>query len=98
MVADRAKEVAWLLGAKYSPTSIPMLKIGASIARHNTPDSGIYRSPDRKEYNFDLNYNLDKLISGMSLRGRYAWVDESGTGAEDLSDLRFYLRYKFDLD
>jgi hypothetical protein len=98
MVADRAKEKAWLLGAKYSPPSLPMLKMGVSMANHDTPDSGTNQSPDRKEYNFDLQYSLDKAVPGLSLRGRYAWVDESGAGAKDLGDLRLYLRYQFKLD
>ncbi len=98
MVADRAKEEAWLLGVKYTPPSSPTLKMGVSMARHDTPDSGTYQSPDRTEYNFDLNYSLNKVVPGLSLRGRYAWVDESGAGAENLGDLRLYLRYTFELD
>jgi hypothetical protein len=98
MVADRAKEQAWLLGTKYSPASLPQLQLGLSMAGHDTPDSGVYQSPDRSEYNFDLKYSLQELIPGLSLRGRYAWVDESGTGAEDFGDLRIYIRYLFTLN
>lgn len=98
MVADRAKEQAWLSGAKYKPSSFPGLQLGISMALHNTPDSGIRQSPDRREYNFDLNYSLTRVLPGMSLRGRYARVTESGAGAEDLDDLRFYLRYLFKLN
>jgi hypothetical protein len=96
MVADRAKEEAWLLGANYTPSVLPELQLGLSMARHNTPDEGAYKTPDRLEYNFDLKYSLNNLIPGLSLRGRYAWVDESGTGAEDLGDVRVYLRYLFE--
>jgi hypothetical protein len=98
MVADRAKEQALLVGAKYSPSSLPELQLGFSVASHDTPDSGVYQSPDREEYNFDLKYSMQDLVPGLSLRARYAWVEESGTGAEDLGDLRFYLRYLFELN
>jgi hypothetical protein len=98
MVADRAKEQAWLLGAKYSPSSLPELQLGLSVAGHNTPESGAYQSPDREEHNFDLKYSMQDLVPGLSLRARYAWVEESGPGAEDLGDLRFYLRYLFELN
>jgi hypothetical protein len=95
MVADRAKEEAWLVNLKYTPPSAQKLQLCFSLANHNTPDSGKYQSPDRKEYNFDLKYDLLKMIPGMSLRGRYAWVNESGDHAEDLRDLRLYLRYQY---
>jgi hypothetical protein len=97
MVADRAKEEAWLVGLKYTLPSVQMVQFSFSLANHNTPDNGEYQSPDRKEYNFDITYNLLKLIPGLSLRGRYAWVNESGDHAEDLRDLRFYLRYQHEL-
>jgi hypothetical protein len=97
MVADRAKEDAWLLGVKYNPSAFPELQFGFSTASHNTPDSGVYQSPDRSECNVDLKYSLVKFNPGLSLRMRYARVNESGAGAEDLNDFRFYLRYLFNL-
>jgi hypothetical protein len=94
MVADRAREEAWLMGLNYKPPSNQKVQLRFSVASHNTPDRGRYGSPDRKEYNLGLNYNLDEFIPGMNLRWRFAWVDERGNNAEDLHDLRFYLRYQ----
>jgi hypothetical protein len=97
MVADRAKEKAWQVSLKYTPSSAQEMQLCFSLANHNTPDSDKYQSPDRKEYNLDLKYDLLKIIPGLSLRARYAWVNESGNHAENLNDLRFYLRYQYEL-
>jgi hypothetical protein len=97
-VADRADEKAWLLGGSYTPSSVPGLKLGISLAKHVTPDVGENHSPDSREYNFDVKYSLAKIIPGLSFRGRYARVREVGLGAEDLDDFRLYFRYLFDFD
>jgi predicted porin len=96
MVADRAKEEAWLVCLKYTLPAVEKVQLSFSLANHNTPDSGNYQSPDREEYNFDIKYDLLRMIPGLSLRGRYAWINESGDHAEDLRDLRLYLRYQHD--
>jgi hypothetical protein len=96
-VADRAGESAWLLGMKYHPQSAPGLEFALSGCVMDTPDSGTRQSPDRKEYDLDLQYRLIPWSSGTSLRARYAWVRETGLGAENRNDLRFYLRYTVEL-
>jgi hypothetical protein len=96
-VADRAEEFAWLLGAKYAFAELPGLNAAVSFASLDTPDSGVNASPDRREWNLDLQYQFNGNLKGLGLRGRNAWVDERGAGAESLNDFRLYLEYTFEL-
>lgn len=96
-VADRARELAWLLGMKYRPQSVPGLEFALSGCILNTPDSGSHQSPDRSEYNIDLQYRLVPWSERTSLRARHAWIRETGAGAENRNDLRLYLRYTVEL-
>jgi hypothetical protein len=96
-VADRARESAWLLGMSYRPQTAPGFQFSLSGSIQDTPDSGSHQSPDRNEYNLDLQYRLIPWSPGTSLRARYAWVRETGLGAENHNDLRLHLRYTVEL-
>jgi hypothetical protein len=96
-VADRARESAWLLGMEYRPQSVPGLQFALSGSTLDTPDSGSRQSPDRNEYNLDIQYRLIPWSARTSLRARHAWIRETGAGAENRNDLRFYLRYTMEL-
>lgn len=96
-VADRARESAWLLGMTYRLESVPGLQFALSGSILDTPDSGNRQSPDRNEYNLDLQYRLIPWSANTTVRVRHAWIRETGAGAENLNDLRFYLRYTVEL-
>jgi hypothetical protein len=99
-VADRARESAWKFAAGYrfSNQGLPSLRAALVYSVANTPDSGPAASPDRGELNLDLGYEFGESLQGLSLRARYALVNEWGTDrAEDVTDVRFYIRYRFEL-
>lgn len=99
-VVDRADEKAWMVGLAYdfSKIGINGLTGGVIYADFDTPESGKNESPDRNETNFDLKYEFSGTLEGLSLRGRYAIIEEDeAMGGEDFNDLRFYLQYKFNI-
>lgn len=100
LVPDRAEEQAFRFDASYDFAGLGLnwLKGGFSQAFFTTPDQGLNTSPDKRETNFDLTFDLGAMAKGLSLRTRYAMVDEDeNIGGEDLDDFRIYLRYRFHL-
>lgn len=96
-VADRAREQAWKVGAKYTfgPGALHGVVVAGLISELDTPDSGVDASQDRREWNLDLRYAFSGALNGLTLRARYADIDESATpAADDHTDVRFYLRYQ----
>lgn len=67
-------------------------------AQYDTPDSGVNASPDRKETDFNLQYNFSGALKGLSIRARMAIVDQDeALGGEDFNDYRLYIKYAFNL-
>jgi len=100
-VADRAEEEAWRPGLKYDFGEIGLKGLSGWVIYgvFNTPDSGANASPDRDEIDFNLQYDFSDFLKGLSVRARYALIDEDETvNGEDFGDFRFYLRYKFSFD
>ena len=72
-----------------------LVVLAGLVSELDTPDSGVYASQDRREWNLDLRYAFSGPLKGFSLRARYAGIDESATlDADDHADVRFYLRYQ----
>jgi len=97
---DRAGEDAWLLGASYDfkHIGLPGLSGFVNYASGDTPDSGIAASPDETELNFTLDFRPNGgFFDGFWLRARAAFVDEKGTGSNDLEDYRLILNYSIPL-
>lgn len=99
-VADRANEEAWRAGLAYDFGEIGIKGLSGWViyGDFDTPDSGVNASQDRDEIDFNLQYDFSSFLKGLSLRVRYAIIDEDeAVGGEDFNDFRFYLRYKFSL-
>ena len=71
-------------GYDLSKIGVKGLRIGASYARYDTPDSGSKATPDAKEFNIDFRYDLGAAfgdsMKGISLDGHIADVkfDDAG--------------------
>ncbi|QIZ77272.1 OprD family outer membrane porin [Ferrimonas lipolytica] len=48
---------------------------------------------DIDETDFSVRYNMNKWVDGLSVRARYAIVNQDS--GDDLTDMRFYVYYKF---
>jgi hypothetical protein len=95
---NRADEDAWLIGASYDFERIgaPGLSSFVNYARGYTPDSGSNASPDQQEFDITVDYRFQsKLLKGLWLRARAAFVDQDNTvaGASDVDDIRVILNY-----
>jgi predicted porin len=95
---NRADEDAWLIGASYDFERIgaPGLSSFVNYARGYTPDSGSNASPDQWEFDITVDYRFQsKLLKGLWLRARAAFVDQDNTvaGASDVDDIRVILNY-----
>lgn len=96
--ADRADEEGLMASLAYDFSEIGLQGFSAYVryADFDTPDSGATASADRDEIDFNMQYNFSGFLKGLSLRARYAIIDEDEVaGGEDFNDFRFYLRYKF---
>jgi hypothetical protein len=100
---NRPEESAWLLGGTVDFDNLGArgLAINAKAVFGDTPDCGNTGSPDRDEYNLNVNYKppLPKL-AGLLLQLRFGWVelDETcgGEDVEDFTEVRFVTNYAFD--
>ena len=97
---DRADEEAWLIGMSTNFRYFDLKGLGAyfNYAVGNTPDSGRNASPDQKEFDITLEYRREEgLLQGLSMRLRYAKVNQDGINANDVSDLRAIVNYTLPL-
>jgi len=97
---DRADEEAWLIGMSTNFRYFNLKGLGAyfNYAAGNTPDSGRNASPDQKEFDFTLEYRREEgLLQGLSMRLRYAKLNEDGVNSNDISDLRAIVNYTLPL-
>jgi hypothetical protein len=96
---DRAGEDAWLIGLSYdfSRVGLPGLSAFANYASGDTPDSGSKASPDQQEFDLTVDYRFSDVLDGLWIRGRTAFVDQDGEGAEDSTDYRIIVNYSMPL-
>jgi hypothetical protein len=97
---DRADEDGWLIGMSTDFRSLNLKGLGTFVnyAVGNTPDSGRNASPDQKEFDITLEYRREEgLLEGLSMRLRYAKVNQDGINGNDISDLRAIVNYTLPL-
>jgi hypothetical protein len=89
---NRAGENAFLLRAGYEFTTIPGLSTYALAVFGTTPDAmGQYR---QDEYDVNIQWAPPKgCLKGLSVRLRYAIVDQHGGNVENLTDFRTIVNY-----
>lgn len=89
---NRAGEAAWMLRAAYEFKEIKGLSTYALWVHGLAPDEPGKQARD--EYNFNLQWNApDGAFRGLSLRLRYALVDERAAATDELTDLRLICNY-----
>jgi hypothetical protein len=96
---DRAGENAWLVGLSYKFTELGMPGLSAFInyAEGDTPDRGAAASPDQEELDITVDYHFQsRLLKGLWLRGRAAFVDQDNSfaSADDVDDYRLIVNYE----
>ena len=96
---NRAEEDGWLLGLSYdfSELGLPGLSGFVNYADGDTPDGGPRASPDQEEFDVTVDYRPDlRLLNGLWLRARAAWLDrdETPAGGGDVTDYRLILNYE----
>ena len=97
---DRAGEDAWLAGLSYDFSRLGLEGLSAftNYVHGDTPDSGSDATPDQKELDFTIDYQFGKQrFDGLWIRARAAFVDQSGSGAEDINDYRVIVNYSIPL-
>ncbi|MGX9462891.1 OprD family outer membrane porin [Shewanella sp. A14] len=62
---------------------------------HGQFDAPTTSGGDFTETDFSVNYQLDNVLKGLSVRARHAIVDYDN--GEDLNDTRFYVKYDFSI-
>lgn len=89
---NRAGEAAWMLRAAYEFKEIKGLSAYALWVHGAAPD--LPGKHGRDEYNFNLQWSApDGALKGLSLRLRYALVDERAAATDELTDLRLICNY-----
>jgi hypothetical protein len=97
---NRAGEDAWLIGLSYtfSRFGLDGLSAFTNFADSDTPDNGSAVSPDQQELDFTVDYRFSgELLEGLWIRARAAFVDQNGSGADDINDYRIILNYSIPL-
>jgi hypothetical protein len=97
---NRAEERCWVAGVSYDFNRVGLKGVSGFVnyARGHTPDSGSNASPDQDELNLTLDYRpREGLLEGLWLRARAAFVDQWGSGAEDITEFQLILNYDFNL-
>jgi hypothetical protein len=96
---ERAEETVWGLKLDYDFKQVGVEGLTAYLfyADFDTPDSGVNASTDHQEIDFNLLYTFGGRLEDLSLRFRYAYVDQDenvGNG-NDWDDVRFHIEYRF---
>lgn len=97
---NRAGEQCWIAGVSYDFSRIGWKGVSGFVnyGRGYTPDSDVNASPDQDELNLTLDYRpKEGLFEGLWLRARAAFVDQWGSGAEDITEYQLILNYDFNL-
>jgi hypothetical protein len=97
---NRAGEDAWLVGLhyKFSHFGLDGLSAFANFVDSDTPDNGSAESPDQQELDLTVDYRFSgKSVEGLWIRARAAFVDQNGTGADDIKDYRIIVNYSIPL-
>jgi hypothetical protein len=97
---NRAGEDAWLVGLsyKFSRFGLDGLSAFTNFVDSDTPDNGSAASPDQQELDFTVDYRFSgDLLEGLWIRARAAFVDQNGSGADDINDYRIILNYSIPL-
>ena len=93
---NRAGEDARLVGLSFTfwRVGVPQLSAIVNYARGNTPDSGSAASPDQEELDITIDYRFQTgLVRGLWIRARHAILNETGVGAQDITENRIIINY-----
>lgn len=97
---NRAGEDAWLIGlsCEFSRIGLDGLSAFTTFVDSDTPDNGSAGSPDQQELDFTVDYRFSgDSLEGLWIRTRAAFVDQNGSGAEDINDYRIVVNYTIPL-
>jgi hypothetical protein len=97
---DRAGEDAWLVGLSSDFRYFGDNAFSGFInyARGDTADRGRNASPDQSELDLTLDYKPGAgMLKGLWFRLRGAFVDQDGSAAKDLRDIRLIANYDFSI-
>ncbi len=96
---ERAEEKAWGVKVDYNFENLGVKGLSMYIfyASFDTPDSGENASTDMQETDFNIQYKLSGWFENLSLRFRYAHMDQDEEVADgsDWDDIRFHIEYRF---
>ncbi|MCD8553593.1 OprD family outer membrane porin [Seleniivibrio sp.] len=96
LASTRAEEKAYAAKVGYDFTKLGATGLSFAVfyANYDTPDSGVNKSDDQSETDYDLTYKFSMpALKGLSLRARYADIDTDG--GTDYVDKRLYAVYTF---
>ncbi len=95
--SGRADEDAYALKLGYDFATIGAKGLSAYVFHgiYDAPDSGENAASDINETNLSAQYAFAGGLDGLSVRARYAIIDNDDDSAEDFNDFRIYLKYTF---
>ncbi|MFA5180568.1 MAG: OprD family outer membrane porin [Syntrophales bacterium] len=94
---DRAGENTWLAGLSYdfSTLGINGLSAFSNFANSSTPKTGPHVSPSQNELDFTVDYRFQKLLDGLWIRLRTAFItQDKSMGGQDMQDYRVIVNYR----
>ena len=95
--SGRADEDAYALKLGYDFATIGAKGLSAYVFHgiYDAPDSGENAASDINETNLSAQYAFAGGLDGLSVRARYAIIDNDDDSVEDFNDFRIYLKYTF---
>ncbi len=94
---DRAGENTWLAGLSYDFTSLGINGLSAfgNFTDSSTPKTGPHASPSQNELDFTVDYRFQKLLDGLWIRLRTAFItQDKSMGGQDMQDYRVIVNYR----
>lgn len=94
---NRAGERTLYLSAAYDFSRMGWKGFDSSVKTTfaDTPESGTNASPDRDEYNLNMNYAFDGDLKGLSIQNRWSYQETKGD--KDGMQVRLRFQYRFQL-
>jgi hypothetical protein len=94
---DRAGENTWLAGLSYDFSSLGINGLSAfsNFTNSSTPQTGPHASPSQSELDFTVDYRFQKLLDGLWIRLRTAFItQDKAMGGQDMQDYRAIVNYR----
>ena len=94
---NRAGENTWLAGLScdFSSLGINGLSAFSNFTTSSTPKTGPQASPSQNELDFTVDYRFQKLLDGLWVRLRTAFITQDKTmGGQDMQDYRVIVNYR----